>query len=60
MTIPIPAEDPRHVPNRAVIDPSAITQNTRALGTLLEEQTALMAVVKADGYGHGKIGRAHV
>ena len=55
MTIPIPAEDPRHVPNRAVIDPSAITQNTRALGTLLEEQTALMAVVKADGYGHGML-----
>lgn len=55
MTIPIPAEDPRHVPNRAVIDPAAITQNTRALGTLLEEQTALMAVVKADGYGHGML-----
>ena len=55
MTIPIPAEDPRHVPNRAVIDPSAITENTRAMGTLLEEQTALMAVVKADGYGHGML-----
>ncbi|WP_114853801.1 alanine racemase [Brachybacterium sp. YJGR34] len=55
MSIPIPAEDPRHLPNRAVIDPSAITQNTRALGTLLEEQTALMAVVKADGYGHGML-----
>ncbi|APX32675.1 alanine racemase [Brachybacterium sp. P6-10-X1] len=55
MTIPIPAEDPRHVPNRAVIDPAAITQNTRALTGLLEEQTALMAVVKADGYGHGML-----
>ena len=55
MSIPIPAEDPRHVPNRAVIDPSAITENTRALGTLLEEHTALMAVVKADGYGHGML-----
>ncbi|HEX7352054.1 alanine racemase [Brachybacterium sp.] len=55
MTIPIPAEDPRHVPNRAVIDPSAITENTRAMGTLLEEHTALMAVVKADGYGHGML-----
>ncbi|MGP5077973.1 alanine racemase [Brachybacterium alimentarium] len=55
MTIPIPAEDPRHVPNRAVIDPSAITQNTRALTGLLEEHTALMAVVKADGYGHGML-----
>ncbi|MGP9844627.1 alanine racemase [Brachybacterium sp. 107] len=55
MTIPIPAEDPRHVPNRAVIDPSAITQNTRALTGQLEEHTALMAVVKADGYGHGML-----
>lgn len=55
MSIPIPAEDPRHVPNRAVIDPSAITQNTRAMGTLLGEETALMAVVKADGYGHGML-----
>ena len=55
MTIPIPAEDPRHVPNLAMIDPSAITENTRAMGTLLEEQTALMAVVKADGYGHGML-----
>lgn len=55
MTIPIPAEDPRHVPNRAVIDPSAIAQNTRSLGTLLGDQTALMAVVKADGYGHGML-----
>lgn len=55
MTIPIPAEDPRHVPNRVVIDPSAITQNTRALTGLLEEHTALMAVVKADGYGHGML-----
>lgn len=55
MTIPIPAEDPRHLPDRAVVDPSAITHNTRALRSLLEEQTALMAVVKADGYGHGML-----
>ena len=43
------------MPNLAMIDPSAITENTRAMGTLLEEQTALMAVVKADGYGHGML-----
>jgi len=55
MTLPIPAEDPRHLPNRVLIDPSAITENTRALTGLLEEQTALMAVVKADGYGHGML-----
>lgn len=55
MSIAIPAEDPRHLPSRAVIDPSAITHNTRALVDSLEEQTALMAVVKADGYGHGML-----
>ncbi|EWS82117.1 alanine racemase [Brachybacterium phenoliresistens] len=55
MTVPIPAEDPRHVPNRAVIDPSAITYNTRQITGVLEEQTALMAIVKADGYGHGML-----
>lgn len=55
MTLPIPAEDPRHLPNRVLIDPSAITDNTRALTGLLQEQTALMAVVKADGYGHGML-----
>ena len=55
MTLPIPAEDPRHLPNRVLIDPSAITENTRALTGLLQEQTALMAVVKADGYGHGML-----
>ena len=55
MTIPIPAEDPRHIPNRVVVDPAAITENTRALTGLLEDTTALMAVVKADGYGHGML-----
>lgn len=55
MTVPIPAEDPRHVPNRAVIDPAAIAYNTRQISGVLEEQTALMAVVKADGYGHGML-----
>ncbi|UYG16939.1 alanine racemase [Brachybacterium huguangmaarense] len=55
MSVAIPAEDPRHIPNRAVIDPGAITHNTRAMASLLEEQTALMAIVKADGYGHGML-----
>ncbi|MDO5663314.1 MAG: alanine racemase [Brachybacterium sp.] len=58
MSVAIPAEDPRHVPNRAFVDPSAITHNTRRLASLLEEQTALMAVVKADGYGHGMLSTA--
>lgn len=55
MSIAIPAEDPRHIPNRAAIDPSAITHNAAALRSLLGEQTALMAVVKADAYGHGML-----
>lgn len=55
MSIAIPAEDPRHLPDRAQVDPSAITHNTRALGSLLQDQTALMAIVKADGYGHGML-----
>lgn len=58
MSIAIPAEDPRHIPNRAVVDPAAITHNTRAVRSLLEEQTALMAIVKADGYGHGMLAAA--
>ncbi|WP_227487995.1 alanine racemase [Brachybacterium subflavum] len=58
MSIPIPAEDPRHVPNRAVVDTSAITHNTRVIADSLREHTALMAVVKADGYGHGMLSAA--
>lgn len=55
MSVAIPAEDPRQIPNRAVIDPAAITHNARTMRSLLEEQTALMAVVKADAYGHGML-----
>ena len=52
-------------PARAVVDLDAIAANVRTLasGTSAE----VMAVVKADGYGHGlvpaaraEIGRAHV
>lgn len=55
MSIAIPAEDPRHIPNRAVVEPAAITHNTRAIASLLDEHTALMAVIKADAYGHGML-----
>lgn len=58
MSIAIPAEDPRHLPNRAVVDLGAITHNTRQIAGSLAEQTALMAVVKADAYGHGMLGAA--
>ncbi len=55
MSIAIPAEDPRQMPNRVVVDPSTITDNVRAIRSHLGEQTALMAVVKADGYAHGML-----
>ncbi|MGB5900005.1 MAG: alanine racemase [Geitlerinemataceae cyanobacterium] len=37
------------------IDRSALAANIRQLKTLLSPKTALMAVVKADAYGHGAI-----
>ena len=55
MSIAMPAEDPRAVPNRAVIDPAVITHNTRQIVGSVSEQTAVMAVVKADAYGHGML-----
>src|SRR5688572_20496250 len=38
---------------RAIIDLDAIAGNVRALRAALPAPTKLMAVVKADGYGHG-------
>jgi alanine racemase len=35
------------------IDTKAIEHNTRLAGALISDNTAMMAVVKADGYGHG-------
>ncbi len=35
------------------INPSAVESNAIALRRFLDKETALMAVVKADGYGHG-------
>ena len=37
------------------VDPGAITANARSLRRCLEPTTNLMAVVKADGYGHGAV-----
>ena len=37
------------------VDPSAITKNVRALKALTRPGTLFMAVVKADGYGHGAV-----
>lgn len=40
-------------PTKAVIDTSAIQNNVQSLKKYLHEETAIIAVVKADGYGHG-------
>ena len=39
----------------AVVDLGAVRDNTRALCGLLGRHTRLLAVVKADGYGHGAV-----
>ncbi|TMC37747.1 MAG: hypothetical protein E6J25_14135 [Chloroflexi bacterium] len=39
----------------ADVDPLAITHNTKLVKQLVGETTAVMAVVKADGYGHGAV-----
>lgn len=44
----------------AEIDLSAIAANVEALCDLLRPQTQFMAVVKADGYGHGAVAVARV
>lgn len=40
-------------PTRAVVDTSAIRTNVRKLREKLPAETGVIAVVKADGYGHG-------
>ncbi|MDI6868984.1 MAG: alanine racemase [Coprothermobacterota bacterium] len=40
---------------KAVIDLEAIAQNVKAIKGLIGEKCHLMAVVKADGYGHGAL-----
>lgn len=40
-------------PTRAVVDVGAIRANVRNLRELLPAETGIIAVVKADGYGHG-------
>lgn len=42
------------------IDSDALAHNIRALQDLLQPSTALMAVVKADAYGHGAVEVAHL
>lgn len=40
---------------RAFIDPEAIAHNVRELKTRCDDRCRFMAVVKADGYGHGAV-----
>ncbi len=40
-------------PTKAVIDTRAIQKNIQSLKSYLHKETAIIAVVKADGYGHG-------
>ncbi|MBF0200563.1 MAG: alanine racemase [Desulfamplus sp.] len=40
---------------RAIVDLNAVASNVRTLKGLCSRKTALMAVVKADGYGHGAV-----
>ena len=41
--------------NRRVVDPGKIEQNMREICSALPEHVRALAVVKADGYGHGAL-----
>lgn len=45
----------RHRPTKAIIDTAAITENIKNERSRLGQDTALFAVVKANGYGHGAL-----
>lgn len=57
MPVPRPEEVAGAARQRAWVDvdTGAITTNARSLRRWLGDRTALMAVVKADGYGHGAV-----
>lgn len=40
-------------PTKAIVHTAAIQQNVKSLRTYLRKETAIIAVVKADAYGHG-------
>jgi alanine racemase len=42
------------------VDTTALIHNIQALQSLLSPQTAMMAVIKADAYGHGAVGVAQI
>ena len=49
------ARDPARTRAWVEVDSDTIASNTASLSKLLSPQTQLMAVVKADGYGHGAV-----
>ncbi len=49
------ADDMEGRATRAIIDLDALASNIRILGASLSRDTGLMAVVKANGYGHGAV-----
>lgn len=50
-----PEIDPLMSPNRAEVSLKAIAHNAAQLREAIPDYIALMAVVKADGYGHGMV-----
>ena len=46
-------------PTKAIINLDAIKENVKALNNYLGLGTSIIAVVKADGYGHGDVETAH-
>src|SRR5699024_12362030 len=40
-------------PTKAVVNLEAIRQNIRSLRSYIHDETVIISVVKADGYGHG-------
>lgn len=53
---PESAPEPHLLPRtRVEVDHGALAQNISSLGRLLSEKTRIMAVVKADAYGHGAV-----
>src|SRR5262245_21305964 len=45
-------------PTEALVSLAALTHNCRQAGTLVGEGVRVIAVVKADGYGHGAVAAA--
>ena len=48
-------EEIRSARNYRIIDPEAIRQNMSVLRASVPKSAKVMAVVKADGYGHGAV-----